>query len=73
MDKIFLQSLMEMHAVTLIRMKCLISALEEKGIITRQELDSAQDNLPESEVSEARARVRRLFGEYVAESIFAKP
>jgi hypothetical protein len=72
MDKVFLQTLIEVHAITLIRMKCIISALEEKGILTRGQLDSMQDTLPESDIQEARAKVCHLFGDCLASSFAAK-
>jgi hypothetical protein len=72
MDKVFFESLLEMHAITLVRMKCLIMALEEKGIVTREQIDAIQTNLSQSESDEAHLKVRRMFGEFIAERVAAK-
>jgi hypothetical protein len=73
MDKVFFEALLEMHAITLVRMKCLITALEEKGIVTREQIDSIQSNFSQRESDEALLKVRRMFGEFIAERTTAKP
>ena len=73
MDKLLFEALLEMHSIALVRMKCLIMALEEKGIVTRDQIDSIQDNLSQGEKNEADLKVRRLFGELIAERMAAKP
>src|ERR1700740_1512386 len=73
MDKILFEALLEMHTIALVRMKCLIMTLEEKGIVTRDQIDSIQDNLSQSEKDEAGFKVRRLFGELMAARKAGKP
>jgi len=70
---ILIDSLIELHVTTLVRIKVLISALEEKGIVTKEQIESLHNNLSQDEMNEAAKKVRALFGEFVKDHITAKP
>jgi hypothetical protein len=69
---ILVDSLIELHITTLVRIKVLISALEEKGVITRAQIESLHSNLSQEEMGDATKKVRELFADIVKEHITAK-
>jgi hypothetical protein len=52
------RAMFELHAITLIRMKCVILALEQKNVLTRAEIDAIQENLSDTEYNADLEKVR---------------
>jgi hypothetical protein len=69
---ILVDSLIDLHITTLVRIKVLISALEEKGIVTKAQIEALHNSLSQEEMSEATKKVRELFADIVKEHITAK-
>ncbi len=70
---ILIESLIDLHTTTLVRLKCLISVLEEKGIVTRDQIESIHANLSQDEMNDAAKKVKDLFGDYVRDRIVSRP
>jgi hypothetical protein len=69
---ILIDSLIELHITTLVRIKVLISALEEKGIVSKEQIESLHNNLSQAELNDAAKIVRNLFGDIVKDRFTAK-
>jgi hypothetical protein len=67
MEQLLLESFLELHAVTLGRMKCLISILERKGVLTRAEIDALGESMSKADLDADFEKVSRLFEQIVAD------
>jgi hypothetical protein len=62
-----LQAMLDVDTIVLLRMKSLISALEEKGLITKAEVDCIQDSTLDHDAQAAIDKVRTLFRDLVTD------
>lgn len=67
--KELLDVFLELHNISLLRQKSVITALENKGVLTRADVDSIYDQIPETEAAVAREKVRNLFTSLMKESL----
>jgi hypothetical protein len=60
MEKLF-NAFLELNAITLLRVKCVVAALENKGVLTKADVDALQSSISDAEAEKALETVRGLF------------